>query len=137
LDEVHAAMLQVRLRWLPEFTLRRQEIAKKYAQGIQHALMRKLATPQETTAHVYHLYVIACEQRDALQKHLDSHGVQTHCHYPVPIHHQESCKDIRRDPQGINVSERHATSCLSLPCHPQMSDKDVDFVIDVVNQFKG
>ena len=137
LDEVHAAMLQVRLRWLPEFTLRRQEIAKKYAQGIQHALMRKLATPQETTAHVYHLYVIACEQRDALQKHLDSHGVQTHCHYPVPIHHQESCKDIRRDPQGLNVSERHAKSCLSLPCHSQMSDKDVDFVIDVVNQFKG
>ena len=137
LDEVHAAMLQVRLSWLPEFTLRRQEIAKKYMQGIQHPLVRKLATPQEIKAHVYHLYVIACEQRDTLQKHLESHGVQTHCHYPVPIHHQESCKDIRRDPQGLDVSERHAKSCLSLPCHPQMSDKDVDFIIDAVNQFKG
>jgi len=128
-------MLQVRLKWLTEFTLRRQEIAKKYMQGIQHAMVLKLATPQETTAHAYHLYVIACEKRDALQKHLDSHGVQTHCHYPVPIHHQESCKDILRDPQGLDESERHAKTCLSLPCHPQMSDKDVDFVIDAVNQF--
>jgi dTDP-4-amino-4,6-dideoxygalactose transaminase len=138
LDEIHAAMLQVRLKWLPEFTLRRQEIAQKYMQGIiQHASVHKLVAPQEATAHVYHLYVITCEQRDALQKHLESCGVQTHCHYPVPVHHQESCKDIRRDPQGLAVSERHAKTCLSLPCHPQMSDEDVNAVIDAVNQFKS
>ena len=137
LDEIHAAMLRARLKWLPEFTLRRQEIAQKYMQGIQHTLVRKLAAPQDTAAHVYHLYVIACEQRDALQKHLESCGIQTHCHYPVPVHHQESCKDIRRDPQGLEVSEQHARACLSLPCHPQMSDEDVDVVIDAVNQFKG
>jgi dTDP-4-amino-4,6-dideoxygalactose transaminase len=137
LDEIHAAMLQVRLKWLPEFTLRRQEIAQQYMQGIQHALVRKLAVPQEAAAHVYHLYVIVCQQRDALQKHLESCGVQSHCHYPVPVHHQESCKDIRRDPEGLAVSERHAKTCLSLPCHPQISDEDVDVVIDAVNQFKG
>jgi dTDP-4-amino-4,6-dideoxygalactose transaminase len=137
LDEIHAAMLQVRLKWLPEFTLRRQDIANKYMQGIQHELVRKLAAPQETPAHVYHLYVITCEERDALQKHLDGYGVQTHCHYPVPVHHQESCKDIRRDPQGLATSEWHAKTCLSLPCHPQMSDRDVDTVIEAVNQFKG
>ena len=137
LDEIHAAMLQVRLKWLPEFTLRRQEIAQKYMQGIQHALVRKLAAPQEMGAHVYHLYVIVCEQRDALQKHLESCGVQTHCHYPVPVHYQESCKDIRRDPQGLGVGEQHAKTCLSIPCHPQMSDEDVNAVIEAVNQFKG
>jgi len=137
LDEIHAAMLQVRLKWLPEFTLRRQEIAQQYMQSIQNALLRKLVAPREVAAHVYHLYVIACEQRDALQKHLESFGVQTHCHYPVPVHYQESCKDIRRDPQGLAVSERHAMTCLSLPCHPLMSDEDVDVVIEAVNQFKG
>lgn len=135
LDEIHAAILQVRLKWLPEFTLRRQEIAQKYMQGIQHALVCKLAAPQEAAAHVYHLYVISCEQRDSLQKHLEICGVQTHCHYPVPVHHQESCKDIRRDPQGLVASEWHAKTCLSLPCHPQMSDEDVDVVIDALNQF--
>ncbi len=137
LDEIHAAMLQVRLKWLPELTLRRQEIAQKYMQGIQHALLRKLAAPQETAAHVYHLYVIACAQRDSLQRHLESCGVQTHCHYPVPVHHQESCKAIRRDPQGLAASEWHAKTCLSLPCHPQMSDDDVDVVINAVNEFQG
>jgi dTDP-4-amino-4,6-dideoxygalactose transaminase len=137
LDEIHAAMLQVRLKWLPEFTLRRQDIAQKYMQGIQNALVHKLAAPQEAGSHVYHLYVIICEQRAALQKYLDIIGVQTHCHYPVPVHHQESCKDIRRDPQGLTASEWHAKTCLSLPCHPQMSDKDVDVVIDAINQFKG
>jgi len=137
LDEIHAAMLQVRLKWLPEFTLRRQEIAQKYMQGIQHASVHKLVAPQEATAHVYHLYVITCEQRDALQKHLESCGVQTHCHYPVPVHHQESCKNIRRDPQGLTVSERHAKTCLSLPCHPQMTDADVASVISAVNSFKA
>ena len=137
LDEIHAAMLQVRLKWLPEFTQRRQEIARKYRQGIQHALVSKLAAPQEEAAHVYHLYVISCEQRDALQCHLENCGVQTYCHYPVPIHHQESCKDIHRDPKGLATSEWHAKSCLSLPCHPQMSNEDVNIVIDADNRFKG
>jgi dTDP-4-amino-4,6-dideoxygalactose transaminase len=105
-------------------------------QGIQHALVSKLAAPQETAAHVYHLYVIACEQRDSLRKHLESRGIQTHCHYPVPVHHQESCKEIRRDPRGLAASEWHAKTCLSLPCHPQMSDADVDVVINAVNEFQ-
>jgi dTDP-4-amino-4,6-dideoxygalactose transaminase len=135
LDEIHAAILRVRFKWLSKFTERRKEIAHMYAQGIQHILVRKLVVPQEAAAHVYHLYVIVCQERDALQKHLEIRGVQTHCHYPVPVHHQESFKGIRRDPQGLEASEYHAKTCLSLPCHPQMSDKDVDFVIDSVNTF--
>lgn len=137
LDEIQAAMLQVRLKWLPDFTSKRQHIAKKYLQNLNSNLIHNLAEPQEITAHSYHLYVIKCEKRIALQKHLESCGVQTHCHYPVPIHYQESCKNIRRDPQGVAVSESHAKTCLSLPCHPQMSDADIDVVINAVNQFQG
>lgn len=136
LDEIHAAMLQVRIKWLPEFTKRRQQIASQYLRGIKNDRLARLAAPSETTVHVYHLYVINCKERDALQKHLESCGVQTHCHYPIPIHHQESCKDIRRDPQGLAVSEQHAKTCLSLPCHPQMTDGDVNTVVEAVNQFK-
>ena len=136
LDEIHAAMLQVRLSWLPEFTERRQAIAAQYLQGINNERVCQLAAPRDAAAHAYHLYVITCEQREALQKHLEGCGVQTHCHYPVPIHHQESCKDIRRDPQGLAASEQHAKTCLSLPCHPQMTDRDVNTVVEAVNQFK-
>lgn len=137
LDEVHAAMLKVRLKWLPEFTHRRQAIANQYLQGIDNDRVCQLGAPQEAAAHVYHLYVITCGERDALQKYLESCGIQTYYHYPVPVHHQESCKDIHRDPQGLAASERHAKTCLSLPCYPQMSDKDVDTVIEAINQFKG
>ena len=137
LDEIHAAMLQVRLNWLHEFTNRRQQIAKNYIKNLENELIRNLSEPQEFTVHSYHLYVIKCEKRNALQKHLESCGVQTHCHYPVPIHHQKSCKNIRCDPQGVEASELHAKTCLSLPCHPQMSNEDIDAVINAVNLFQG
>lgn len=137
LDEMHAAILKTRLNWLPKFTLRRREVAQKYIYGIQNSLVRKLAAPQEEGSHVYHLFVITCEQRDALQSHLESHGIQTYCHYPVPVHHQHPCSGLDRDPQGLAASERHARTCLSLPCHPQMTDEQVDAVIEAVNLFKG
>lgn len=137
LDEIHAAILQVRLKWLSEFTQRRQQIARKYMRSIKNNLVYQLLEPQEAAAHVYHLYVIKCEKRNALQKHLESYAVQSLCHYPVPVHHQESYKNIPHDPQGLATSERHAKTCLSLPCHPQMSDKDVDIVIKAVNEFKS
>jgi dTDP-4-amino-4,6-dideoxygalactose transaminase len=71
-----------------------------------------------------------------LQRHLMAQGVQSLLHYPVPIHHQTSCKDIRRDPLGLSVSEAHASQCLSLPCHPQMTDANVQHVIEAVNSFQ-
>jgi dTDP-4-amino-4,6-dideoxygalactose transaminase len=71
-----------------------------------------------------------------LQKHLQNRGIQTLIHYPVPIHHQESCKGVIRDCRGLSASEQHATSCLSIPCHPQMSDENVADVISEINSFR-
>lgn len=137
LDEIHAAMLAERMRWLPEFTERRRQIAKTYQIGIKNPKIRLLASPEESLAHVFHLYVITCEQRGALQAHLEQHQVQSHIHYPIPIHHQEPCRNMAHDPQGLGNSERHATTCLSLPCHPQMTDSNVAAVIAAVNSFQG
>lgn len=137
LDEIHAAMLTERMKWLPEFTERRRRIAYAYQAGITNPLVRKLASPEETSAHVFHLYVVTCEQREALQAHLLEHQVQALIHYPIPIHHQEPCKNIARDNQGLARSEVHATQCLSLPCHPQMTDSEIDDVISAVNSFHG
>ena len=137
LDELHAAMLGERLKWLPEFTERRRRIAEAYRAGIDNPHVRLLAVPEESSAHVYHLYVITCDQRDALQAHLQLHQVQSLIHYPVPVHYQEPCRNIVRDPQGLGMSEHHAAACLSLPCHPQMADNDITSVIDAVNSFRG
>ena len=136
LDEIQAAILSARLQWLAEFTQRRREIVEAYRVGIVHPDVRLLAAPEAESAHVYHLFVVCCEARDALQAHLQAHGVQTLIHYPIPVHQQPPCLDMRRDPQGLGHSEYHAARCLSLPCHPQMSDVDTAAVIAAVNAFE-
>ncbi len=137
LDEMQAAILIERMRWLTEFTSRRQQIASSYRCGIANALVTHLSMPEETLAHTYHLFVINCEKRDALQSHLQLQGVQALIHYPIPVHRQDACQDIATDPYGLGNSDRHAETCLSLPCHPQMTDKDVASVVHAVNTFRG
>lgn len=137
LDELHAAMLAERLKWLPQFTAQRRHIAAAYRAGIANPLIQPLAAPEEPTAHVYHLYVVTCPQREALQAHLHAQGIQALIHYPVPVHAQTPCTTLQRDPQGLIASETHAAQCLSLPCHPQMTDSDITQVIAAVNSFKA
>ncbi len=135
LDEMQAAILSARLSWLPEFTDRRRRVAEIYRTGIKNPWVRQLAAPEYPNSHVFHLYVVTCKQRDALQRHLQQNQVQSLIHYPIPIHMQEPCRNIARDPQGLNNSDAHAATCLSLPCHPQITDGDVYRVIDSVNSF--
>ncbi len=136
MDEIHAAMLVERLNWLPEFTLRRQQIAGAYRAGISNAAFCLMASPEVPEAHVYHLFVLTCEHRDELQLFLLAQGVQALIHYPIPVHKQLPGAKLRRDPEGLTASEHHAANCLSLPCHPQMTDDDVRYVIAVVNAFR-
>ncbi|HEY2925810.1 DegT/DnrJ/EryC1/StrS family aminotransferase [Piscinibacter sp.] len=135
LDEVHAAMLAARLPWMSSFNQRRQAIAQTYRAGLRNADIRLMEPPQEQAAHVYHLFVVTCDHRDALQAHLQRCGIQTLIHYPIPVHRQPPCNELRRDPMGLAASERHAATCLSLPCHPQLDDGQVQQVVDAVNAF--
>ncbi|API60631.1 pyridoxal-5'-phosphate-dependent protein [Tardibacter chloracetimidivorans] len=135
LDELQAAILSERLRWLPSFTDRRRAIAQRYDNEIDNPEITLLAPPQQALAHSYHLYVVLCERRDALAAHLLERGIQTHAHYPVPVHLQQPCLDLQRDRAGLECSERHAATCLSIPCHPQLGDENVDRVIEALNGF--
>jgi dTDP-4-amino-4,6-dideoxygalactose transaminase len=137
LDELHAAMLAEKLAWLPAFTERRRAIAQAYRDRLSNVHVRLLKAPEEPGAHVHHLFVVTCERRDALQAHLDRQGVQTLVHYPVPAHRQAPGEGLRRDPAGLGRCELHAASCLSIPCHPQMTDDDVERVIGAVQSFPG
>lgn len=135
LDEIQAAMLIERLKWLQKFTVQRRHIAAAYIAEINNPLVRQLVPPEEPTSHVYHLYVITCPNRDALQAHLNSQGIQALIHYPVPVHEQAPCKSIKRDPQGLKASEKHAAQCLSLPCQPHMTEQAILHVINSINSF--
>jgi dTDP-4-amino-4,6-dideoxygalactose transaminase len=136
LDEIHAAMLLQRMRWLPQFTQRRREVAAVYDATIRNADVELMAPPVEEQSHVHHLYVLRSSHRERLAEHLRAQGVQSLIHYPVPIHFQPPCRDLRRDPQGLAASERHAAQCLSIPCHPQMDLADAQAVAAAVNGFR-
>ena len=136
LDEIHVAILTARLGWFDSFTARRKEIAKAYFEGIKNPLVRLMAEPIDSESHVYHLFVILCKERDRLSGYLREHGVDNLVHYPIPVHQQAPCRSIRHDPKGLIHAEVHAARCLSIPCHPQMSDDDVNRVIEIVNEFK-
>ncbi len=135
MDEIHAAMLSARLRWLPEFTARRRQIASIFQTELRNSHVWLLSAPHQPMSHVYHLFVVNCTRRDALMAHLYRRQVQSLIHYPIPIHLQQPCLKIARDTAGLPKSEYHAQTCLSLPCHPLMSDNDVAEVIAAVNSF--
>ena len=135
LDELQAAILRVRLPLLVEFTERRRAIAQQYQRGISNPRVSLLAEPETPEAHVHHLFVITCPERDALAAHLRDAGVETLIHYPIAAHQQPALVNARMDPQGLPGAETHARTCLSLPCHPGLTDPEVAEVIAAVNSF--
>jgi len=138
LDEIQAAMLRVKLRHLDAETRRRQQIAIAYTQCISHPeveLPIQESISQNLENHVFHLYVIRCKQREALQKHLSVNGIQTLIHYPIPPHQQEAYAEWNM--QSYPLTESMHRNVLSLPMGPTMSDADVQAVISAVNNFKA
>ncbi len=137
LDELQAAILTERLKWLPEFTERRREIADVYYNHLNSPHITLLTKPETSESHVYHLFVITTMHRNALYEHLKKSQIQTLIHYPVTIDQQKPCQDIKQDPQGLAHSHAHANTCLSLPCHPQMTDTNITTVIEAINCFEA
>lgn len=135
LDEIQAAILSERLKWLDRFTERRREIANAYREGMENPEITLLAQPPDPKGHVHHLFVIKTRRRDAFISHLENKGVASLIHYPVPVHHQQPCINLRRDPEGLSNCEAFSKECVSLPIHPQLSDEDVTIVINAVNSF--
>jgi dTDP-4-amino-4,6-dideoxygalactose transaminase len=139
LDEIQAAMLSVKLKYLDEDTKRRQEIAISYAKGIRQPAIRQPIGPDSTLVglanHVFHLYVIRSNQREALQEYLQNAGIQTLIHYPIPPHKQHAYKDWNS--RTYPLTESLHREVLSLPISPTMTDEQVRLVIETVNDFNA
>jgi dTDP-4-amino-4,6-dideoxygalactose transaminase len=136
LDELQAAILRARLPYLAPFNERRRSIAERYRSEIRNRAIVQLAAPEGRESHVYHLFVIRCAERDRLSEFLKKQGIETLMHYPVTVHLQECCRDIQTDRKGLANAETHASQCLSLPCHPQLGNDEVESVISSVNAFR-
>jgi dTDP-4-amino-4,6-dideoxygalactose transaminase len=137
LDELQAAILSARLPWLRKFTERRQEIANRYREEIKNGYITLLREETERKSHVQHLFVIRSKMRDALKKYLQENNIQTLIHYPYPINEQKAMAYYLSGREELRNSEEFCRTCLSLPCHPQLEDEELDRVISVVNNFRG
>lgn len=126
LDELQAAILSVNLKYLDQDTGRRRAIAAQYDTALA-GLNVELPQVRSDVEHVYHLYVIATDRRDALKDHLQSDNIEPGIHYAVPVHLQSAYRNAR---QGVlAVTERMAGRVLSLPMYPALSDDDVNAVV--------
>ncbi len=137
LDELQAAILRERLKYLEAWISRRRSVAKRYVQRITNTQVRVLPVPADMSQHSYHLFVVTTEKRDDLLLHLQANGVDALIHYPIPVHQQPPCVELRRDPLGLSNAEKHAACCLSIPCHPGLTDEAVDHVVAAVNDFQA
>jgi dTDP-4-amino-4,6-dideoxygalactose transaminase len=135
LDEVQAAILREKLKYLNAWNERRREIANIYDEGLTNSLLQK-PVQVDYGRHNYHLYVIRCERRDELQRFLNEKGISTLIHYPVPIHLQEAYGDLNKRQGDYPVAELIAGQILSLPIFPELTYDEARYVIDCINSFK-
>src|SRR5215471_2570657 len=135
LDELQAAVLRVKLKYLDEENARRREIARMYDDRLAPTSLRLPERPVGVES-VYHQYVARCDERDGLREHLREQGVGTLIHYPVPVHLQPAYRNRVPVHRGaLPETEQAARQVLSLPMHAQLSDAQVERVCEAINRW--
>jgi len=135
MEGIQGLILGHKLPRLDAWTAQRRAIAGLYDAGLAGLPM---ALPRVVNSdHVYHLYVILCEQREELRTFLHEHGVQTGLHYPVPIYRQPCLANLETDRTSYPVTDLYAERCLSLPMFSGMSRAQADRVVSAVRSFFG
>jgi dTDP-4-amino-4,6-dideoxygalactose transaminase len=130
IDEIQAAVLSVKLKYLDADNARRQEIANYYIDHISNPLVRL----PERSESVYHIFPVLSERRDDLQQFLAEKGVGTVIHYPIAPHQQRCYAHWNLAP--LPITERIHSQELSLPCHQAMTDEEVMEVVRLMNEFR-
>lgn len=133
LDEIQAAVLDVKLKYIDEENARRREIAKRYITEIKNDKIVLPVNPKDEQEHVWHLFVIRTKEREKLQNYLTENGVQTLIHYPIPPHQQEAYKEW--NDLSFPITEKIHSEVLSLPISPVMNDVEVEKIISLLQIF--
>lgn len=133
LDEIQAAVLSVKLKYLDEDVTLRKNVAKLYVENIKNNKI-KLPIISDWDANVFHLFPILCKERDKLQQYLTENGIQTLIHYPIPPHQQECYSDWYN--MSLPITEKIHNEELSLPISQVMTDAEVMKVIEIINKWR-
>lgn len=136
LDEMQAALLSVKLSHYNELRGERERIAQKYLDEIKNPMI-ELPAIRQGAEHVWHLFVVRTEKRDELQKYLAENGIGTQIHYPIPPHLSGAYKHLGYNEGDFPITERYANTVLSLPIYDGMTDEEAEYVIKVINEYKG
>jgi len=133
LDELQAAVLRIKLPHLEEWIDKRRSLAQAYNEGLPDSIIK----PQEMSwgKHVYHLYVIRIPEREQLREWLESKGISTGMHYPIPIHLQEAWRASGGEKLSLPVTESITKEILSLPMYPELTIEEVDIVCKHIREF--
>jgi len=136
LDEIQAAVLSIKLKYLEAGNKKRRALAHAYGDGLRD--LKGLRLPTDCPGHVYHLYVVRSEKRDALSDHLKSDGIGSLIHYPMALHQHRAMGGVGRVPtEGLPVSEDICRQALSLPLFPEMTMAQVNRVCKSIRAFLG
>ena len=133
LDEIQAAVLDVKLKYIDQENKTRREIAKRFIEKINNPKIILPEIPADEKEHVWHVFVVRCENRDDLQTYLTTKGIQTIIHYPIPPHHQEAYKELKD--LSFPITEAMHNEVLSLPISSILTDEEVSEIIKVINDF--
>lgn len=135
LDEIQAAILRVKLRYLEGWNERRRQNALRYLQLLQ-GTQAILPITASGNLHTYHQFTIRHPRRDALQEYLKRRGVATAIYYPLPLHLQQAYRCLGYQPGDFPCAERAAREVLSLPIHPELSEQQIEYVAAMVRRFE-
>lgn len=133
LDNLQAAILNVKLRYLDGWNKRKREMAAMYGERLRGVV--KVPVDAQSEEPVYHTFIVQCERRDELMQHLLKLGVETKMHYPIPIHLQEAASLLGYKKGDFPVAEAQAKKILSLPIYPELSDEELEAVCNAVRSF--
>ena len=134
LDEIQAAVLNIKLPHLNDENTIRRSIAKKYTEGIQNENIQLPKLPLEQLSHVWHLYVIQVENRKGFQEYMNRNGIETMIHYPIPIHKQQAYKKYN-DINLINC-ETVQNKIVSIPLNSSLKNENIKYIISVINNYQ-
>ncbi len=134
LDGLQAAILSVKLKHLEKWNQERRRIAAYYRKNIDSP---SITHPSEMTdaIHVYHLYVVKAEKRDGLRNYLKEKGIETGIHYPIPLPFQKAYHYLNHKPGDFPVSESLASQILSLPMYAELTNAQLDYIIESIHSF--
>ncbi|MEK7072073.1 MAG: aminotransferase class I/II-fold pyridoxal phosphate-dependent enzyme [Patescibacteria group bacterium] len=136
MDTIQAAILNVKLKYLPDWNNKRLNNARLYNQklsDIKEIILPRI--PEESNRHVFHLYVIRAQKRDELLKYINDNGVQAGIHYPIPIYSLGAYTDLKLNKTDFKLTEQLSQEIISLPMFAELSLEQIETVSDLIKKF--